>query len=545
MTKRLIPIVVLVVIGAALGLLIIQSRRQAAAAARILGSGLIESDEFEVSARIPGRVSELSVDEGDRVEAGQVIGVLEHADIDAEMKRAHGKLISAEATLRELERGPRAETIRAARARLAQAAAGRQGAARQLKLAREAYDKCTELKQQVDAAREAVRTADEAVAAARAQRDEAEAGPTAEQIEAARAAVRQAEALVASAQTALGNAEAVYARQIALEAPLVQAQTELIVADASAALAGQELTRATALREADAGTQQALDQAQAQHKIALARLDGGRRSVPEAEKQIALTRAQAAAQRDAARTRLAEAERSRDAAQAQLEILLAGTREERVRLAEANLRQAQTRAEAARVTLENAQQIYDDRLAAREKMDLAATQLDTARAQEKAARAELDLLLAGNTAETIEIARGRVQEARAALEAAQVRRSYCDLRAPCTGTVTERVLEPGEMAAAGAPVVVVRDLEHLWLRAYLSLENWTKIKLGQKLQVRSDAVPELFEGTVIRVSDEAEFTPKDVQTVDQRIKQVYWIKIGLGRGRDLLKPGMPADVLGP
>ncbi|HJN18457.1 MAG TPA: efflux RND transporter periplasmic adaptor subunit, partial [Armatimonadota bacterium] len=257
-----------------------------------------------------------------------------------------------------------------------------------------------------------------------------------------------------------------------------------------------------------------------------------------------LTRAQAKQIRDSAQTALAEAVKARDSAQAKLNVLLAGTREERVRLAEAALEAARAEAAAAGDGLRNAEELHEDRLAARQGRDAAETALDSATARQRMARAELGLLLAGATEEAIDAARGRLAEAEAALGAAEVRRSYCEIEAPCAGTVTDVVTDLGETAATGTTVVVVSDLENMWLRAYVGFANLGQVTLGETFSIATEAVPErAFAGTVIRVSDEAEFTPKDVQTPDQRMTQVYWVKVGVGDGMGLLKPGMPADLL--
>jgi HlyD family secretion protein len=543
MRRRIKPILIALVVGAAafVGIRFVVKRP---AADGTLGSGVIEADEWQVASKIAGRLERVLVAEGDKVRAGQLIATLEHANVDAERERAEGAVRAAEFAVRDMARGSRPEQIRAARARLEQAQAARRGAEMQLRIAQEGYRKATELKQQVDAARARVRASDAAVASAKARLDEARRGPTEQEIETARAAVRLAEARVESARIAAENAEQVYARQIAIEAPMIAAATQESVARAEAELANRESDRTQTMAEADAATQRALDQARAAESVAGARLEGATRSVHDAAEQVALTRAQAKQVRDAAHSALQEATRALDTAQAQLDVLLAGTREERVRQAEAALATAQTEADAARIALRNATEMYEDRLLARQQRDGAQASLDSALALERAARAELDLIVAGHTAEAIESARGRLQEAKGALKAAEVTRGYCQILAPCAGTVTEVVAKEGEIVGAGAPIVVIADLEHIFLRAYLSFTRLGAIRRGQTLKVVTDALPgETFEGEVIRISEEAEFTPKDVQTPEQRVKQVYWIKISLGDGRGLLKPGMPADVL--
>ncbi len=537
-----IPLVLLA--AAVVGLRYVAQRSRAAR--DILGSGVIEADEINVSPKIGGRVADVSIKEGDKVRAGQRIATLEHADIDAELRRAEGAVQAAQAMLRDLERGSRPEQIAAARAGLAEAEAARAGAERQLLTAREAYAKVTELKQNVDAARGRVRVAKATVSQAQAQLDEAEEGATEEEVETLRAALREAEARVESARIAARNAEDVYEHQNALETPLIAAATEEVALQATMSLAETELTRTRTLTEGEAATQQSLDKVQAEHAVSEVKLEGATRAVSDAREQVAMTRAQAKQQRDAARSRLEEATRARDTVKAKLDALLAGTREERVRLAEAALAAAEAEAGAAQDALDNASTQHEDRLQARQQRDAAQAALDQANARVRAARANLDLLLSGSTKEAIEAARGRLAEAEAALDAARVRREYCDVMAPCSGTVTEVVLDPGEMVQAGGAVAVLADLANIRLRAYLSFTNLGAIVRGQRLQVATEAVPgKVFEGTVVRISDEAEFTPKDVQTPEQRVTQVYWIKIALGDAEGLLKPGMPADVLPP
>ncbi len=540
--KRIVPLLVTVVVLAlaVIGVSLIAHRKPAKG---ILGSGLIEADEVQVSAKIGGRLAQVRVREGEEVKPGQLVAVLEHSDIDADIERARGALAAADAVARDMQRGSRVEQIEAARARLAQAQANREGAERQVHTALQAYAKVTELKQQADSAKARVRVAEASVAGAQARLDEAAVGLTKQEIDALRATVAQAEARVQTARIAAQNAEQVYQHQVALEGPLIAATTEATAGQANDDLADRELNRTETLARQEAATERALDQARAQRTVAGAKLAGARRTVTEAGEQVALTRAQARQMLDAAQSTLQEAVRARDTAQAQLNVALAGTREERMRLARAALASAQAEADAARTALKNATDLYQDRLAARQQRDAAQTTLDSARALERAARAELDLLVAGQTQEAIESALGRVAETRGALKAAEVRRGYCEILAPRAGVITETVAKEGETVSGGAPVVILSDLENLRLRAYLGFATLGKVKRGDSLQVTTEAVPgRVFTGKVVRISEEAEFIPKDVQTPEQRIKQVYWIKVWLGNGEGLLKPGMPADV---
>jgi len=117
------------------------------------------------------------------------------------------------------------------------------------------------------------------------------------------------------------------------------------------------------------------------------------------------------------------------------------------------------------------------------------------------------------------------------------------ITSPITGVVLERLVEPGELAAAGSTVMVVASLDDLTLTVYVPENRCGQISLGQTYPVTVDSFPgEMFSGTVRFISDQAEFTPRNVQTTDRRQTTVYAVKLGLNPTGGRLKPGMPADV---
>ncbi len=100
------------------------------------------------------------------------------------------------------------------------------------------------------------------------------------------------------------------------------------------------------------------------------------------------------------------------------------------------------------------------------------------------------------------------------------------------------------MVSAGTPVVTIADLDHLWLRGYLSETDLGRVKLGQAATVKTDTYPgKRYKGRVSFISSQAEFTPKSVETHKERVTLVYRIKIDLENQAHELKPGMPADAL--
>ncbi len=166
-----------------------------------------------------------------------------------------------------------------------------------------------------------------------------------------------------------------------------------------------------------------------------------------------------------------------------------------------------------------------------------------ARAALKEAQEHYALLKKGPRDEIIEQAQAKVERARAALEMAQTNLDYATLTAPLAGIILSKNMEPGEYVAPGTPVVTIGDLEHTWLRAYINETDLGRIKYGQKVKITTDTYPgKVYEGRVSFIASEAEFTPKNIQTKEERVKLVYRIKVDIPNPSLELKPGMPADA---
>ncbi len=117
-------------------------------------------------------------------------------------------------------------------------------------------------------------------------------------------------------------------------------------------------------------------------------------------------------------------------------------------------------------------------------------------------------------------------------------------RAPWSGIVLSKNLEPGEFAAAGTAIVTLGDLKHVWLRAYIEGPELGSVKVGQAARVTTDSyLNHDYVGVVSFIASEAEFTPKNVQTEKERTKLVYRIKIDIDNPEMELKRGMPADAV--
>lgn len=230
-------------------------------------------------------------------------------------------------------------------------------------------------------------------------------------------------------------------------------------------------------------------------------------------------------------------------AKATLAELQAGYRAEEV--AQARAAHAQASAELTRAESDwRRQQVLfmQGAVAAKETEALQAA-FEIARGRSEETRQRLILLEKGFRPEQVEQARAQLQRAEEALALARTRLGYAELRAPMEGVVLAENIEPGEFVAAGTPVVTLGALDPVWLRAYINETDLGRIKLEQAARVSIDTYPgKTYRGTVTFIAQEAEFTPKNVQTDKERVKLVYRIKITLPNPDRELKPGMPADA---
>jgi len=142
-----------------------------------------------------------------------------------------------------------------------------------------------------------------------------------------------------------------------------------------------------------------------------------------------------------------------------------------------------------------------------------------------------------------DVARSQLDQTRAALRTAEVRLDDLTADAPVSGIVLSRNVEAGETVAAGVAVYSLGDLDNPWVKVYVNETKLGLVKLGQKAQVFVDTFPgKAYEGRITYIASEAEFTPKNVQTQEERVKLVFGVKVSVKNINDELKPGMPADV---
>ncbi len=136
-----------------------------------------------------------------------------------------------------------------------------------------------------------------------------------------------------------------------------------------------------------------------------------------------------------------------------------------------------------------------------------------------------------------------IKQLRASLELANTKLGWADLASPLDGYVLVKSSLPGEVVQAGTPVFTAVNLDNLWVTAYINETDLAKVKLGQKAYVETDSYRgKKYNGWVSFISSQTEFTPKYIQTTEERVKYVYRIKIRVDNSSLDLKPGMPADA---
>lgn len=263
------------------------------------------------------------------------------------------------------------------------------------------------------------------------------------------------------------------------------------------------------------------------------------------------------------------------AVQAQLAEALAGSRPQEVQQSEAAVADAKTQNAQAKADWDRAQKLFADEDISRAQYDQFKTRFDSTSALVRQAEMRLSIVKEGPRKEDIEVIRAQVARAQAALKAAENnrlevkrrefeaagRRSEVDrakaqvavldvqfndatAESPVEGVVLNKNADLGEVLNAGVPVVTIGDTAKPWVRGYITEAQLGKVKLGDKVKVTTDSYPgKVYQGRVTFIASEAEFTPKQIQTQEERIKLVYRIKVEVENPNNELKLNMPVDAV--
>lgn len=472
-------------------------KRQPRKGEGLVASGSIEAEEFTIAAEIGGRIVEVAADEGDEVALGDMLLQLDREALLAQREGAEAAVAQAQAA------------VDAAQAQLALVKAGATA-------------------DELAAAEGAVTAAEGGVAAAEAASAQAEISAeiarttqrASSAVDMAEAALAQAEGGLDAAEANLVGAEAEMARLLAGGRPEEIAFYRALLAQVEA-----ELWFPTHIHDE------------------LIRLDI--LGTPEEEARYQMLAVQAA----------------RDAAQAQLDLVQAGATANEIAAVRAGVSAAEAQvsiyqagvdaAEAALVQAQASLETVEGQVELAEAAVVTAqTQIDIAEGQLAQAEAQRDRLKAGATAEEITILEAQVSQAKATLALAEaalktfdIQVAWMTLSAPVGGIILQRLIHTGELAAPGAPLFTLADLDEVTLTVYVPEADLDQVSLGQAVEVTVDAYDKVFVGHVSHIASQAEFTPRNVQTQEERVHMVFAISVRLENADHQLKPGMPADAV--
>jgi len=253
---------------------------------------------------------------------------------------------------------------------------------------------------------------------------------------------------------------------------------------------------------------------------------------------------------------MARARADREQAEAQLRLLLAGARVEDIRQAEAQLATTESDVRAAEVELAAAEADVDrfeallaSNSGSRRQRDDAVTRRDVAKARAqgagdrvRAARETVARLRAGSRREEIDAARARVAAAAAQIATWDKAIADATVTAPIAGIVADKLADVGELLQPRAAILLLTDLDHVWANVYVVEPVVPRLRLGQPATLFTDAGGPGLAGTVSYISSRAEFTPRNVQTAEDRSRLVYRVKVSVNNAAGTLKVGMPVEA---
>ena len=474
-------------------------------------TGVIEARRVALASEIGGKVVGVLVEEGQSVTAGQPLVRLDDSAFLIQRDQAEATLRVAQANLALLQAGATGDQIDAAEALLAQAEAN-------LRMAEAALDSLTP-----GARPEEIAAIHASLDQARVRYYEMSVSLTTDQIEKVR--------------TALTTAESSLSEATARRDDLTQSSHNLayMIAAADVAIADAQTTVTMAQQSYEA----VMDESQPNYlQIELARLswEAAQANVVQAQARLdglhndTSTTAEALA---AAEATLRDTQQQADAAKAAYDALTTGLSATQLSAAWAEVQRLQAQLAVFGATGPDAPASVETLLA----------QIDTAEAARDLAAANLAALTNGARSEQLDAAQAQVDAAQAQVDMLDLQIEKLTLTAPWDGVVLSRNAEVGQMALPGGTLLEIGRLDRLELTIYLPEERFGVVSLNQPVSLRVDAYPDRsFGGTVLRLADEAEFTPTNVQTKEDRTRLVYAVTIGLDNPDLALKPGMIADV---
>jgi membrane fusion protein YbhG len=329
------------------------------------------------------------------------------------------------------------------------------------------------------------------------------------QVDQARASVAAAQAKVTQAEAAIQTQQQMTDTQVAqARAALAAAQTRVPQAQTTVTLQGQTV-------------EQSVAQAQAQLSAAQAQAVSARSNL-------------AKAQADYARAKMllaqgAIAAQDVDASRAAYDAAVAADRSARDAVSQAQAALASAQANRLQVPIR--------------REDVRANQAAVSQAEAAVANAQAGYTVVAQRRQDLAAAQAQLVQAQAALRSAEIQLGYATVTSPINGIVLTKNVQEGEVVAAGAAVYTLVDPGDMWLRVFVPEDQIGRVRLGQPAQIAVDTFPgRTFPAHVSEIKSQAEFTPGNVQTKEDRVKLVFGVKLQLDNRYGELKPGMPADA---
>ncbi len=229
-------------------------------------------------------------------------------------------------------------------------------------------------------------------------------------------------------------------------------------------------------------------------------------------------------------------------AEAQLRDLTSGARDQELEQARANVNIAQASYGQSATNLAARETLYRQGAVAKDVLDQYRLAVELDQNKLDAAKAALSLLEDGSRPEVITASREEVDRSQAVLQASDAMLDDLKIISPIAGIVDTKNYEQGEFSPQGVSVVTVVDLSDLWIKVYIPTDELPAVKLGQIAHFTVSGTDRVFTGTVSEIASKGEFTPKEIQTREERANVVFGVKIRIDNQGGLLKQGMPADV---
>ena len=232
-----------------------------------------------------------------------------------------------------------------------------------------------------------------------------------------------------------------------------------------------------------------------------------------------------------------------ESAQSKLNDLLAGSRNAEIASYQAGMIAAQNSYDKAVTEYQRYDKLYQSGGISAQALENYRLGVTNAAGQLKQSRSAYELALEGSRTDAIESQRHIVEQTKAAMEAAKSLLNDTEVKSPLTGRVLSKNYEVGEFVAAGSPIATIGDLSDCWVKIYVPSTMLGKVRLDQEAEVRIDSYPnKVFKGKVKEIATEAEFTPRQTITKNERANLVFAVKVYLDNPEGIFKPGMPAEV---